>query len=63
MPCRAIRVSTGSRMNQRDYRRQDLEEPQSEVVPVGGCNWLHRLILRAGKEVKPIRLRSGLGGE
>lgn len=30
---------------------------------MGGCNWLHRLILRAGKEVKPIRLRSGLGGE
>lgn len=33
------------------------------MVPMRGCNWLHGMILRAGKKVKPIRLRTELGGE
>lgn len=33
------------------------------MVSVGGGNWLPRMILRADKEVKPIRLRAGLEGE
>lgn len=56
MPCRATwRLHSEAALGDRFCNNKRIRYLS---VPVGGCNWLIRIISRAGRKVKPVRLRA-----